>query len=211
MIDQIEDHSYLLSTLNYLAASAQDNLISDPLKYKQLQDRRLQRIIALCEDAEYVQFKHGKMYFADEDARFFMNGGWLEQYTHQLLVQLKTKRSAIQDIGRSVEIIWHREGQRIKNEIDLVVLVNNQLHIIECKTKKYSKESAATKVVYKVDTLQELLGGEKCKSLFLSYHPIERKDLNRALSLNIDVCAGQRLTHLAEFLLQWIDESIRPS
>ena len=67
------------------------------------------------------------------------DGGWLEETTYGIVRSLAKKLPTIQDDGHSVEIERLINGQKVLNELDVVVLVNNKLFVIECKTKQFHK------------------------------------------------------------------------
>jgi hypothetical protein len=55
-----------------------------------------------------------------------------------------------------------------------------------------------------MDTLQHLLGGARCRALFISYHSLRHSHERRARTLDIDLCSGDQLAQLRTHLLNWL-------
>ena len=198
-----------LKTLNYLASTAERTLRSAPLEHRHSRDEGVIWLIGQLENCGLLktEVESGRLTFPNEDARFFVNGGWLEQYVQHLLIGMRGRRRSIQEIGRSVEVLWRVHGEEVKNEIDVAFLANNRLYIVECKTKHFNERSLASDTIYKLDTLQEMLGGIQCFALFVSYHSIARSHERRATALSIEVCDGEELAQLPQRLLEWIPDT----
>jgi len=161
-----------LGNLNYLAASSDNaHLTSAVLNRSQLNCADLQTLIDDLEDAELVCRKNDRLVFINEEARFFANGGWLEEYVYGLLLSLKKEVPHIQDIAQGVEITRKIGQGTVVNELDIVIMANNKLHLIECKTKKFDK-GEGNQVIYKLDSLTDLLGGIQARAALISYKGI---------------------------------------
>ena len=201
-----ERYEHALSMLNYLASTAHKELQSPPLTKAQRADEALDWIIDRLEGLKLLRRKAKGIKFANEEARFFANGGWLEELVAHMVRELRASRPSIQDAARGIELMWSREGEEVMNELDVAFLANNQLFIIECKTKRFEgkRSGQAADVIYKLDTLQELLGGVSTRALLVSYSPLKESDLKRAKALNIKVCSGRELRTLREQLDAWV-------
>ena len=203
---QVESHAQALGALNYLAATActDPNLSSRPLSREQQNDAMLQQIIDDLLELDLVQYHNSQLTFADESARFFANGGWLEELTFSLVRGLRSQIHSIQDDGHSVAIQRTlQQGKAVKNELDVAFLANNKLHIIECKTMRFKGETAAN-TLYKLDSLSDLLGGMSARGMLVSYLPLRPADMQRAKDLQIEVVSYRELTQLKQKLSQWI-------
>ena len=214
LVEQAESLAKPLAALNWLAQQAQTDL-KVSLTEKQQYWKELKILIQQFADEGLLTFQNNSLYFKDEDARFFVNGGWLEVYTYSLLYGLRAEIPRIQDVGRSVEVCRDSTGRSVKNELDVAFLHNNHLYIIECKTKRFidsTPTSAAdfdthgADVLYKLDTLKWLLGGVQTKVMLVSYQPLSLWDKQRARDLQIETCIAQQLTQLKTSLRQWIDD-----
>lgn len=200
-----------LRALNFLASSARGALVSEPLSRAQLDDEVLMGLLQRIERDGFARRHHGALRFASEADRFFLNGGWLEELVHECLREVRALKPSIQDCARSVEVLWRRGGQEVMNELDVAFLANNQLFLVECKTKTFEhaarpgrEADGAAEVLYKLDALQEMLGGVRCHALFVSYHDLRWADLQRARSMRVSVCAGEGLRRLRQALLTWV-------
>ena len=194
-----------LGTLNYLASRASQTL-STPLEYHQRNAAR--DLIDLFEKHGLLTQQGGELRFRTRDARFFANGGWLEYHVFDAVHQLRHNDPHIQDIARSVEVSRRQRGKAVPNELDVVFLRNNRLHIIECKTRKIKGEgedSPGAETLYKLDSLADLMGGLQARAMLVSYHDIQGHDHARAADLGIAICSGAQLQNLKRHLREFID------
>ena len=145
--------------------------------------------------------------FVNKEARFFANGGWLEDYVYCVVSDLIDEIPCIQDLSRAVELQRMHKGDSIKNELDVVFLANNRLFLIECKTAKWEKSSADGKgahAVYKIDTLKDVLGGIQAEAMIVSYQPLRANDRVRASDLNILTVSNTEIQSLKTIIKGWI-------
>lgn len=84
----------------------------------------------------------------------YLTGGWFEEYIYYTLKDA----SVVQDADILCGI--SKKNGRSDNELDIVILKENQLHIIECKTYicNKGKSSLPADAVYKLDSIQKELG-----------------------------------------------------
>ncbi len=196
-----------LGNLNYLAASSDNaHLTSAVLNRSQLNCADLQTLIDDLEDAELVCRKNDRLVFINEEARFFANGGWLEEYVYGLLLSLKKEVPHIQDIAQGVEITRKIGQGTVVNELDIVIMANNKLHLIECKTKKFDK-GEGNQVIYKLDSLTDLLGGIQARAALISYKGIRTHEQLRAKELEIELFSENELAQLREKLKTWLTQA----
>ena len=76
--------------------------------------------------------------------------------------------------------------------------------MVECKTLNWKTSDKGDQAIYKLDTLQETLGGLKGKGMLVTYRKMRKEDLARAANENIAVCQFTQLKRLDEFLRNWI-------
>lgn len=203
LVTKVGAYGKALGRLNYLANEAEGRLISPEMESSHLRDQRLQTLIDRFADAGLLEPRGRRLHFADESARFYVNGGWLEEHVYDCLRALRRDLPNIQDLARSVDIT--REGPRgdeIPNEIDCAYLAENRLYIIECKTRVWREGGADA--LYRLDTLGDILGGIQARAMLVSYRPLPSYDLRRAADLGVQVCAGPRLPELPAVLRAWI-------
>lgn len=199
-----------LAALNWLAQQAEQTLQSPKLSASQENWHELQALIQRMQAEGVLEYRYQCLQFPDEDARFFVNGGWLENHTFSVAYGLRKDIPEIQDVGCSVEVGRDDTGRVVKNEMDVTFLANNHLYIIECKTKRFhahgeNPDSPGSEILYKLDTLKSLFGGLHSKAMLVSYHPLSNWDMQRAKDLGIKVCTARMLPQLRSVMKQWIE------
>lgn len=193
-----------LAKLNYLAQFTNgDTFISKEQDSAMLNDESLQWLLNDLEKLELIKIDGKTIHFQNEKTRFFANGGWLEEVTFSYIRGLRSEIAELQDDGHSVEIERSINGKVIKNEIDVIALVNNKLHVIECKTKKFTNGDG-TNMLYKIDSIAERLGGLKCKAALVTFYPLNKPDMIRAQEQNIKVIDNKMLSNLKNLLKTWL-------
>ena len=84
----------------------------------------------------------------------YLTGGWFEEYVYYTLKDA--------NIVKDTEILCgvSKKNGQSDNEFDIVILKENQLHIIECKTYicNNDKSSLPLDTIYKLDSIQKELG-----------------------------------------------------
>lgn len=195
-----------LATLNWLASRA-DGSLTVTLERRQLDDRPLEQLLHSFVDAGAARLRGSELQFANEDARFFANGGWLEEYVFGVIQGLRGDLKQIQDLARGLEVVRGDGPRPVRNELDVAFLADNRLHVIECKTKRFKGSSAdgpGAETLYKLDTLAPLLGGLGARAMLVSFQPLSDPDRRRAKELKIRTCVGADLHGLAEMLRRWV-------
>lgn len=197
-----------LARLNRLASEAEGGLISGDMDSRSLGDARLQELIDRFEAVGVLEVRGRRLRFADEAARFFVNGGWLEEHAFDVCAGLRGQIRGIQDLARSVEIARETpRGEEVPNEIDVACLAENRLYLLECKTRVWHGDDAAApgaNALYRLDTLADLLGGLQARAMLVSYHDLPAHVLRRAADLGVRVCTGRRLPELEADLRAWM-------
>lgn len=211
LILRINYFAKAIRTLNYYAYTAAETLRSRPLKTYDLKQDAFADLLTHFARANILARDGTRLRFPNESARFFANGGWLEQHVFAQLMQLRKEKPEIQDLAQSLEVSRSGKQQqhRIRNELDVAFLANNRLYIVECKTKYFGEydhaDSPGAETLYKIDTLKDLLGGLQGRGMLVSYLPLSRADRQRAQDLQIQVCDGERLQQLASVLRRWVN------
>ncbi|QIZ76506.1 Card1-like endonuclease domain-containing protein [Ferrimonas lipolytica] len=171
---------------------------NDPNLFRLLKDMKELGLISTLTSSS-VQFTNLK-------ARQFAMGVWLEQWVYAEVKALTASYSTIQDHGQSVEVERQYKQQAIRNEIDVMLLANNRLHLIECKTKRMGSESSQ-EAIYKLDTLVKSLGGRRAKGMLISYQPLSASSIDRAKDLGISVISLNQIHSLKGILMRWLDDA----
>jgi hypothetical protein len=197
-----------LGILNGLAMEAEKKLVSPPMDSVHLRNERLQVLIDRFSASGMISTEGKRLRFPDEKARFYVNGGWLEEHVYDVLRDLRAEVPSIQDLARSVDIVRETErGEKVPNELDVACLAGNRLYLVECKTRSWRREGpvgAGADALYRLDTLGDLLGGLQARAMLVSYRTVPPHDLRRAADLGIRVCAGNRLPELSAELRAWL-------
>ena len=203
IITRIAYYSKALGAINYLAQQATGSLKVE-LNPQQMNDYILD-LIHLFSKHKRLSIDKQTLTFPTEEARFYVNGGWLEQHVWGQCLNIK-KQSGIQDIGRSVQVKRLHQGRPVRNELDITFLKDNRLYIIECKTKRFSAkdQGGGADTLYKLDTLKDLLGGLQAKAMLISFTQPNDYDVQRAGDLRLALCCYNELPKLTEKLLAWV-------
>ena len=203
MIQNLQRLQPAVAQLNYYAYSARNNLISQEISRVSSEfDEIIDKMISV----NLVHIQHNKLHFASEEARFFANGGWLEEFIHHQIKQLTSDIPAIQDFMSSAEII--NQEHKVRNEMDNLILANNHLYLIECKTKKFNHrqlpDGGAMDTIYKMDTLMQALGGPLARGMIVSIFPFNKAEERRAELYGIKLVSYEQLQNIKHHLKTWL-------
>lgn len=205
IITNQQKYSEELSTLNYLAYQAEKTKLTVTVESGPQSKPNLWALLDCFVEAGYCKLDGHQLQFKDEQARFLANGGWLEQYTYGLCLNLK-KPLGLQDLAANIEINRQPTGRtNVKNEIDIGFIHNNRLHLIECKTKRYQQgANKDADTLYKLDSLRDLMGGLQGRALLVSFNKPDPQSEARAKELDIQLCYGIQLQNLQAYLQKWL-------
>ncbi|WP_031431774.1 Card1-like endonuclease domain-containing protein [Methylomicrobium agile] len=204
LIADIDRYASELSTLNYLALNADNPQLTVEIDSGPQSRPHLWELLDLFEQAGLCRINGHSLKFVDAQARFTANGGWLEMFAYAECLGLK-KASGIQDIACNITISRHPAGKTaVKNEIDIGLIKANRLHLIECKTKSYRDSTQGADVLYKLDSLRDLMGGLQGKAMLISFNTLDKSSRARAKELNITLCSLSELKNLQQQLKKWL-------
>jgi hypothetical protein len=217
LIDRVGDSGPALGQLNYLASEARSNSgLEVNLNEWQRDSRSLHEIVGLFEDAGQLKLINGRsIRFPSEAARFFVNGGWLEDHVYQVIQDIRGQDDRLTDVAMSVKMVY--PDHRTRNEADIAFLHRNTLHLIECKTANLAANSGggddkATEAVYKMETLLKL-GGLRTRGLIVDYRgalSAHSVNIDRAKAAGIKVVGGRQLRDLRGWLQrEWLTSGKR--
>ncbi|USH03627.1 DUF1887 family protein [Grimontia kaedaensis] len=191
-----------LATLNYLATTCRKAQKLDvELSDKQQGYRELGMLIDDLTDAGLSTYQNGVLTFSSEAARRFANGEWLEWYVHHIVEEIKRELLTIQDLSLGVQVYRQIGDKEVRNELDVATVVNNKLHIIECKTKGMSSDGDDT--LYKLESIRDLLGGLQARAMLVSFRPLRHHDITRATDLGLALIGPDQLGDLKTHLHEW--------
>lgn len=191
-----------LATLNYLATTCRkEQQLDVALSEKQQGYRELNMLITDLVDAHMATYHNGVLTFVSEEARRFANGEWLETLVYSTVLKIQQHTPTIQDLSMNVQVYREIGEREVRNELDVATVVNNKLHIIECKTKGMRDDGDDT--LYKLDTLRDLLGGLQARAMLVSFRPLRYNDITRAEDLGLALIGPEELKDLENHLKQW--------
>ncbi|MGB2078332.1 MAG: Card1-like endonuclease domain-containing protein [Vibrio sp.] len=195
-----------LATLNYLATTCRkEQKLDVALTEKQQGYKELDMLISDLVETKLATYQDGILTFYNEDARRFSNGEWLENLVHTTVRQIQDELPTIQDHSLNVQVYRDIGEREVRNELDVAAVVNNKLHIIECKTKGMRDDGDDT--LYKLESLRDLLGGLQARAMLVSFRPMRYNDISRAKDLGLALIGPDELKDLKNHLTQWLKEA----
>ncbi|GLT16576.1 hypothetical protein GCM10007938_03520 [Vibrio zhanjiangensis] len=195
-----------LATLNYLATTCRkEQKLNVELSEKQQGYRELNMLLADLVEAQIASYQDGILTFANEDARRFSNGEWLETLVHSTVREIQKDIPTIQDHSLNVQVYRQLGDREVRNELDVASVANNKLHIIECKTKGMRDDGDDT--LYKLESLRDLLGGLQARAMLVSFRPLRYNDITRAEDLGLALIGPEELKDLKTHLTNWYREA----
>lgn len=202
LVEKVSLFSHALGPLNYLAGTAENrpSLQSDRIAKKNWATNGFKLLVDLLVDQGLLRVGNDHFIFTSEEDRFFVNGGWLEEYLFSRIDRLRN-RFKIQDSAMSVQV---ESSTGTKNEIDVALLHNNRLFLIECKTRRFrGNQAAGSKALYRMDSLK-IMGGISAQAMLASYRRLTPSHHRRAEDLRIDLIVGDELQHVEQRLEEWL-------
>ena len=131
--------------------------------------------LAIAQRAGKLRITSGIISYTSEDARFWCNGGWLEEFVSSKLYRMKGL-GIIDDWASNIEIFKEQKisiknspnSQQPQNELDAAFTAANRLFVIECKTANLAKVNGFSTASYKIDSLRKNLGGALSSGMIIS-------------------------------------------
>ena len=190
-----------IGQLNHLSQEVQKNL-SVNLSPRQRDHHGLDALLRKFEQAQVLKRQGDQISFANEAARNFANGGWIEHHAYQSVSQVSGDLS-IRDKAANLQVMGD-SGQ--PNEIDVAFMARNRLFMIECKTARMNNadDLKANDTLYKLAENCRRIGGLGTRGMLATYRPLRESEQRLAKALNIEVVAGRDLNRLGERIKQWV-------
>lgn len=199
-IDQIEG---LIGSLNYLVEKAltEDGLLVKPTQYLSKPPRN-DWAVALKKLAGAGLLKWSKgteITFIDDEKTRYLGGIWLEEYVYHI-----AKDNKPDDVASGLKISWDN-SKKTHNELDLVIIHNNRMLIIECKTLRYGRDKQKdTDILYKADSL-----GDEIKGLYGDIWLVNARESHpdmrdRAKDRRITIIEPSDLKNLRDEFRKWM-------
>ncbi|AIL32868.1 hypothetical protein IX83_05640 [Basilea psittacipulmonis DSM 24701] len=214
LIKEYRKYQDTVRTLNYYASKAQGFKAS-----LQSQDKKgvfADLLNTLVEDG-LIRFDGHVIDFKNHKNCEYLKGMWFEErcYTAVKELQDTQKNEKIQDLRLNVEIgsISYDETQKKhmnagkNNELDVVFLAHNFVHLIECKTADAKSENSQD-FLYKLEALRNC-GGSFTRNCLISYYPVNENVKKRAKDMRIKVIDGEHIMNMRNEIKNWIDSKTR--
>jgi hypothetical protein len=203
LVSNIRHYSPALVNLNWLAASAGNSLSSKPVESWHLASRTFIELLDRLRDLGLASMQRKCLVFPGEAERWFINGGWLDDYVRTTLAELCEQYTQIQDVAAALTIT---DNAALSHEVDHVFLAGNRLHLIECRAKKLKKGSARSgaEAVHRLDELRVLGRDLDARMMLLSYCPLRDVDVRRMQLSGIRVLQEKQLQNLRFYLQDWL-------
>lgn len=200
LVAEMKEIGFALARLNGLVSDARNGLVTEPIADENGAVGELADVFAI---AGYLSWDQRRLRFSSEADRRFVNGGWLETWVFEQVRRRCQVDPRIQDAAYGVNVVRTQRDKPVRNELDVVFLRDNRLHVIECKTARFANtglDDRGADALYKLDTLRDLLGGLQARGMLVSYGNLDEHDRRRAADLGIHVCAGDQLRQLSDHL-----------
>lgn len=195
----------LVPTLNYLASVAKDTLSIDGKDVDR--DPALAVLFDRLIDGGLLSIRGDKIRFTNEETRFFVNGGWLEEYVSDVIRKLRLPGLLV-ETNLTVEYCEGHESKTnlsgTHNELDVPVWYRNRLFVFECKTIDYGKNDA-NDALSKLGLLAKRLGSA-VQAVLVTFVPLKEKDLQRAKDQKIKVLTRSDLRRGGEVFRALLEE-----
>ena len=197
------------------AISAINGVISDKKLTADFPEKgdkeRIKTVLDKFEREGLLQYDLQQITFTDKAALKYVHGGWLEEHVLSAVKDIK----GLQDYALGGEIIKlgataskQKQDGKADNELDVIVLMNNILHIIECKTVNYTSlfnKGEGNNVIYRLQAFQEQeLGGLKTKVALVSYRDLDEPTKKRAKDNQIPCYESRNIVNLKNNLEAWL-------
>lgn len=143
-----------------------------------------------------------RLYFADADGAQYLSGGWMEEY-----VWLTASELGCDQVYANV--FFTETGNPkddIRNEMDCLILHNNRLLMVECKTSDFKQGNPKNDgILYKLDTLERRTGGLFGDAWLVSARTLDDATRNRAREYKIKVINGGEIQDMKNRIQDWMN------
>jgi len=207
LVERLNEFQKPLRQLNYITQQGSARK-SVPLDHPHQNFEALMQLLQRVGGMEWDAQKKVVTYKSPE-VRFFANGGWLEEYIAIQINRVASQLSKLQDHAMSVEIENMKTG--VRNELDNIVLYDNKLFVIECKTKHFKQtqnvqnaRGDGVNAIYKLDALVDVLGGVYGQGMLATIFPLTSADQVRAQDYQIKMIQSEALKNFSSHISAWL-------
>ncbi|MCD6534399.1 MAG: DUF1887 family protein [Deltaproteobacteria bacterium] len=160
--------------------------------------RSVEKILPVLERENLVRIENDHVTFPDSEAARYLSGGWLEEYTFA-----QAAAAGADEVVLSQVVDWETAGEKtVRNEFDCLLIKNNRLFLIECKTMRFAEKGSD--VLYKLDSLTESSTGVYGRGALVSARRPDEFMQSRAAARKHQIFAPEALRGLKDGLHQWL-------
>lgn len=201
--------SGVLGALNFAINKAKErNPNTDTVELSRLDNQNMDYLIQILEKHNLADFKDNIIRFESVEARDYIAGAWFEEYVFDCIKKIP----GIQDFAIGVQIDSADLQENSRNELDVVAMYNNTLHVLECKTVNFQSDdlnnTQRNEPIYKLETLKKL-GGLRTRKALISYRALTgtaRHMKKRAEGSDIHILETKDLVGLTSELNNWFNQ-----
>lgn len=201
--------SGVLGALNFAINKAKErNPNTDTVELSRLDNQNMDYLIQILEKHNLADFKDNIIRFESVEARDYIAGAWFEEYVFDCIKKIP----GIQDFAIGVQIDSAELQENSRNELDVVAMYNNTLHVLECKTVNFQSEhlnnTQRNEPIYKLETLKKL-GGLRTRKALISYRALTGTATHmkkRAEGSDIHILETKDLVGLTSELNNWFNQ-----
>lgn len=194
----------MIGTLNYHANNAlskDGESLPNPVQSLAVLPRGLQRDLLLkLHKANLLNWDAAQeLVFLDAERTRYLGGIWLEEYVYLTALDAQPEHVAC-----SVAINWQVSHQT-NNELDVLIVHNNRMLVIECKTLRLGRdEQKDADILYKIDSLGDDVRGLFGETWLVSAREPTERMLARAKDRHIRIISPDQLKGLREAIQAWM-------
>lgn len=203
LVTQVGSLERPLGQLNWLAQEAEmGRRLTVPMNSDQLDSLSLTTLLRDFEDARLLQVQGETLRFANEAARSFTKGGWLERHVFRRVAALRDALG-IRDQETNLQLV---DDEEVRNELDVAFIARNRLFVIECKTARMDGDRApkANDSLFKLSEVCRRVGGLGTRAMLVSYRRLGDAERRLAGALGIEVVSGAEITNFDHRLRVWV-------
>ncbi|MCW7552283.1 DUF1887 family CARF protein [Endozoicomonas gorgoniicola] len=207
----------ILPQLNKAAANALDkngglkpNEHLQTLNYVGYHGKRILKKLKEEGIFEWSEERPETLYFSNAEAARYIKGRWLEEYVWHIARDSDAEHVAA---GLDIHDGKHRKDD-VRNELDLVIVHNNRLLLVECKTSQMQKDKQKdADIIHKLDSIGSHAGGLFCERMLVSAAPMDYENqkgrkikvVSRAKSYDIDVLQYNEIKQFRDIINHWVN------
>ena len=164
--------------------------------------KELKEFPEIAEFLNQIKFQNSEEGYITKGEIEYLSGNWFEEFVYNLI----SEYIDYDKIGIGTKI----SNKNINNELDIVCIIKNSIHVIECKTSIMNgEENILTETVYKITALRNNFGLTVKSYLFVLDEEIREKDRERAKLMNVTIIDREILRDKKRFEEEFISEILK--